>query len=263
MRRRLNRTAGMTVLVGGVGELFQGDLDLGRLAAERLRTEQFRPNVLIEELHYGAVAVSQRLEELRPSAFVMVGAVHRGRPAGTVQRSRVSATHSKPDEVQAAVGDAVTGYVSIDLIIEVAGAFGALPPRTVAIEVEPAWLGPGEGLSPAAQNGLSSALQLVRAEVERQPLFCLVDELDPLLVDDRITPCPALDVIRALLTELRRLDRDGDWGATFALRDRLRCSVVAGSTGEGMDAQDWALWWVLLEELDRLQALDASEPAES
>ncbi|MDP9444914.1 MAG: hypothetical protein M3P83_11440, partial [Actinomycetota bacterium] len=113
-----------------MGELYQGDLDLGRLAAERLAGEPLGPGVLVEDLHYGAVAVTQRLEELRPSALILVGAVRRGRPPGTVQRRRVAAADVDPDRVQAAVGEAVTGYVGVDLVVDVAGAFGALPRRT-------------------------------------------------------------------------------------------------------------------------------------
>jgi len=248
----------MTVLVGGVGELFQGDLDLGRLAADRFRAERLGADVLVEELHYGAVAVTQRLQELRPSAFIMVGAVRRGRPAGTVQRCRITAPRLEPAQVQAAVGDAVTGYVGIDLIVEVAGAFGALPPRTVAIEVEPASCSPGQELSPEAEQGLTTATQLVRAEVMRQPLLELADQLAPLVAEGRIASSPALRAIRALLAEFRQLDHSGHWGATFALRDRLRRAISSGGTGEGMNAQDWALWWALLEELDRLQALEAA-----
>lgn len=248
----------MTVLVGGVGELFQGDLDLGRIAADRLSRESFAPAVLVEELHYGAVAVSQRLEELRPRAFLLVGAVRRGRRAGEVERCVVTAPDLDVGQVQAAVGDAVTGYVGIDLIIEVAGAFGTLPRRTVAIEVEPASLAPGEGLSPAAEQGLSRALHLIRAEIERQPLFDLADELRPLVDGDRIKASPGLTQITALLAELTRVHDRARWGHTFVLRDRLKRALTTTHSGEGMDATDWALWWALVEELDRLQALEAS-----
>ncbi|MBA3798713.1 MAG: hypothetical protein H0X18_06375, partial [Geodermatophilaceae bacterium] len=81
--------APVAVLVGGVSELFQHDLDLGRLAVERLQDEDLGQGVVVEELHYGAVAVAQRLEDLRPAALVLISAVRRGRPPGTVQRRRV------------------------------------------------------------------------------------------------------------------------------------------------------------------------------
>lgn len=153
------------ILVGGVAELWQGDLDLGRRAVETLAAEAFGPDVLVEELSYGAVAVAQRLEDLRPAALVLVGAAERGRPPGTVERRELPRELLPPAEAQLAVGDAVTGYVSIDLVVQVAQALGALPPDVVSIEVEPASIEPSEVLTPAAEAGLAEAIELVRAEV--------------------------------------------------------------------------------------------------
>ena len=153
------------ILVGGVAELYQGDLDLGRRAVERLAGEDLGEGVLVEELSYGAVAVAQRLEELRPDALVLVAAHARGRVAGAVQRRAIGPPDRSPEELQLAVGDAITGYVTIDLLVEVTAALGALPARTVAVEVEPASVRPSEELTPEALAGLDEALELVRAEV--------------------------------------------------------------------------------------------------
>lgn len=251
----------MTVLVGGVYELFQGDLDLGRLAVERLRAEGLPPHVLAEDLHYGAVAVVQRLEELRPDLLVVVTAVRRDRPPGAVERRRVQPSAVDPADFQAAVGDAVTGYVHIDLLVEVASGFEALPVRTVAVEVEPAHVGPGEGLTPEAAAGLEQALELVRAEVRRAPLLQLAAELRPLVDGPRLEESDALLALRALLGELEHLDREGRWGRTFALRDRFRLAIAGSTSSEGMDHRDWGLWWALVEELDRVEAREAV-PAE-
>jgi hydrogenase maturation protease len=245
------------VLVGGVGQLYQGDLDLGRVAAERLASEVLGPAVLVEDLHYGAVAVAQRLQELGPGALVLVGAEDRGRPPGTVQRRRIHRPDLSPDRLQQAVADAVTGYVTIDLLVEVASALGALPPRTVVIEVEPARTEPTELLSPHGQAGLEAALALVRAEVGRVPLLELADQLRALSQQERLEPAPALDALRDLLDELALLDERGQWGAAFALRDRLRRQIADGRTGFGMDHLDWGLWWALIEELDRLQPIES------
>lgn len=247
----------MTVLVGGVSELYQCDLDLGRLAVERLAHEDLGPDVVLEELHYGAVAVVQRLQDLCPQTMVLVSAVRRGRPAGTVERRRIDPPDLSPAQVQAAVGDAVTGYVHLDLLVEIATGFGVLPPRTVAVEVEPESTGSGDGLSPVASAGLDAALVVVRNEVRRVPLLSLADELGPLVADDRMEESTALGAVRGLLRELTHLDRDGRWGHTFALRDRLRLAIAAGETSESMGHRDWALWWALIEELDRLQAVEA------
>ena len=153
------------ILVGGVAELFQGDLDLGRRAVVELSGEDLGPGVMVEELSYGGVAVAQRLEDLRPDVLVLVGAHPRGRTPGSVERRDVPRPELSDRELQIAVGDAVTGYVTIDLVVEVAAALGALPPRVVAVEVEPGHVGPVDGLSPEGRAGLQEALALVRAEV--------------------------------------------------------------------------------------------------
>jgi hydrogenase maturation protease len=154
-----------SVLVGGVAHLYQGDLDLGRHAVERLQHDDLGPGVAVEELSYGAVAVAQRLEELRPDVLVLVGAVARGRRPGTVERREVERRALDPMEVQGAVADAVTGYIGLDLVLDVAEGLGALPERTIVVEVEPARTEPSEQLSPEAETALAEALELVRTEV--------------------------------------------------------------------------------------------------
>ncbi|MGH9182799.1 MAG: hypothetical protein ACRDZ9_03115 [Acidimicrobiales bacterium] len=258
----------MHVLVGGVGQLYQGDLDLGRVAVERLGQEMPEAGagveVAVEELHYGAVAVAQRLEDLRPDALVVVGAAARDRPPGTVERRRVRprapGPGAAPSEAQAAVGDAVTGYVTIDLLVEVGQALGALPARTVAIEVEPATTYPAESLSPVAAAGLDRALELVVAEVRRVPVLDLADTLRSRLRDGGQEPSPALRTMATLLGHLAVLDEEGRWSGAFSARDRLRLQMAGGETGEGMEALDWALWWGLIEELDRLEARESLAP---
>jgi hypothetical protein len=247
----------VTVLVGGIYELFQSDLDLGRHAVERLRAEELGADVLVEDLHYGAVAVVQRLEELRPDVLVLVTAARRDRAPGTVERRLVVARPVDAREFQAAIGDAVTGYVHLDLLLEVATGFDALPPRTVAVEVEPERTDSGEGLSAAAAAGLELALVLVRAELRRAPLLTLAAQLRTLLDGDRLEDSAGLGALRELLAELVHLDRLGRWGRAFALRDRLRLAIARDAGSQGMDHRDWALWWALIEELDRLETVEA------
>ena len=155
----------MTVLVGGVGQLYQGDLDFGRRTVERLAEEPLGPDVLVEDLHYGAVAVVQRLEDLQPRSLILVGAAERGRVPGTVERRVGHGVDRSPEELQASVGDAVTGYVTIDLVVEVAFALGALPAHTVVVEMEPVSRGPAADLSERGGALLEDVLGIVRDEL--------------------------------------------------------------------------------------------------
>ena len=155
------------VVIGGVGHLYQGDLDLGRVAIDRLARDDLGEGVAVEDFSYGAVAVVQRLEELAPEALVLVGATTRGRPPGAVERREVAILPRSPEEIQTAVADAVTGYLDLDLVVEVAHGLEALPRRVVTIEVEPARTDPSEQLSSEAERGLLEAIALVRTEVAR------------------------------------------------------------------------------------------------
>ena len=67
----------------------------------------------------------------------------------------------------------------------------------------------------------------------------------------------ALTTMTDLLAELELLEREGRWGRGFALRDRLRLAIAAGEVSEGMEHRDWGLWWAMIEEMDRLEALEA------
>ena len=154
------------IVVGGVSELYQGDLDIGRLAVEALAPEfADRPDVAVEDFYYGPVAVAQRLAELGPTALVLVGAVERGRPPGSVHLRRWGSHRTGPVESQAAIGDAVVGYVGVDLLIEVGRALGALPPEVAVVEVEPASTASSTELSPEAARALGPVLAAVRAAI--------------------------------------------------------------------------------------------------
>ncbi len=249
----------MRIVVGGVGQLYQSDLDLGRRVVEQLHRHDLGGEVVVEDFHYGAVAVAQRIEELGPEALVLVGAEARGRDPGTVERRRVADRAVDPALAQDAIEGAVTGHVGIDLVVEVARALGALPSRTIVIEVEPARTDPGEDLSPEGAGALARLVERVRVELERTPLFELTDRVRERLEENRIEASLASSVLDDLLDELEQAERTGGWGAAFVRRDELRLRIARGETGEGMDQLDWTLWWALIEELDRLQAVEAAQ----
>lgn len=250
----------MLVLLAGVAELFQGDLDLGRRVAERLAAEDLGPHVAVEELSYGGVAVAQRLQDLAPDRLVLVGAMARGKPAGTVTRRLVDGP--PPDGASGpgaadAVRHAVTGYVDVDLVVDVAAALGALPAHTVVIEIEPARSGPSTELSVQGATALDEVLAMARDEARRAPLFALAPSVRDALADGHLSAGPAVSAMRDLVADLELVDRTGSWGTTFRDRDRVRLLIAQGATGEGMDHLDWALWWAVIEELDRLEAQEA------
>ena len=157
----------MTVLVGGVSQLYQGDFDFGRAVVERLATQEL-DGVQLAHLDYGAVAVAQELQDVRPETLILVGAAERGRPPGMLERREVGPLELASAQVGAAVAAAVTGYVSIDLVLEVASGLGALPRDTLSIELEPALHGPSEQLSREGRAAVEGAVAVIRQELRRR-----------------------------------------------------------------------------------------------
>jgi len=163
----------MRTLIGGVGYSYLRDGSLGPLVVAELAREAWPDGVLVEDLSYGPIAVMQRLQDAVPpfDRLVLVAAVRRGQAPGTVTRYRWD--HRLPDavEIQARVAEAVTGVISLDNLLVVAGFFKALPPDVSVLEVEPLDEGWGEGLSPVVEAAWPRVIDALRdlADVKTAP----------------------------------------------------------------------------------------------
>lgn len=251
----------MRIVIGGVGQLYQGDLDLARHVVERLKDADLGPQVVVEDFDYGAVAVSQRLEDLRPDALLLVGAAPGAREPGAVTRRRIGPEAPPTDQVMASVEGAVTGYVTLDMLLDVARAFGSAPRRMVVFEVQPEETGSSTELSRRVAAALPRVEEWVRREARLTPLFMLADELREALVESHLEPSGSVRRVEAILAGIEHLEGGGGWGEIFALRNHLRLDISQGDLSEGMSHSDWALWWAVVEELDRLQGEDAAGAA--
>ena len=154
----------MRVLIGGIGYLYLRDGSLGPAVVALLSRETWPPGVVVEDLSYGPVAVMQRLEDMKPpfDRLVLVGAVSRGRAAGAISVYRWTGPLPDETEIQARVGEAVTGVISLDNLLAVAGFFDTLPREVLVVEVEPQDEGWGEGFSPVIEAARSEVLAVVR-----------------------------------------------------------------------------------------------------
>ncbi len=151
----------MRVLVGGVGYRNLRDGSLGPHLADVL-AQQADDGIEVEDLSYGPVAVSHALRERPPyDRLVLVSAVSRGRPPGTIASYRWSGALPEPSEIQARVSEAVTGVISLENLLVVCGAFGALPSDVRVVEVEPADETWGEGFSREVEARLPVVVETV------------------------------------------------------------------------------------------------------
>ena len=151
----------MRVLVGGVGYRNLRDYSLGPHVADLL-AGQAENGIEVEDLSYGPVQIAHNLQDRPPyDRLVLVGAVRRGRPPGTVARYHWRRSLPPADEIQARVAEAVTGVISLDNVLVVCGALGGLPEDVRVVEVEPVDEGWGEGLSDHIASTLPHVMEAV------------------------------------------------------------------------------------------------------
>ena len=155
-------------LVAGVGYCHASDLSVGPFLAERLRREAWPNGVDVDDLSYGPVAVAQTLEDATPAygRIVFVAAVDRGLPPGSVRSYRWDGVLPGPDEVQARVGQAITGIVDLDNLLVVVRQFGALPPTVFVVEVQPEHQEFGTTFSDTIQSQLDEIARIAHALTE-------------------------------------------------------------------------------------------------
>jgi hydrogenase maturation protease len=151
----------LRVLVGGVGYRFLRDGALGLYITDTLAARA-GDGIEVEDLGYHPIGFVQNLQERPPyDRIVLVGAVARGRTPGTLEAYRWS--HALPDEreIQERVSEAVTGIISLDNLLIISEAFGALPEDVRVVEAEPADEGWGDGFSPEIQARLAEVEEAV------------------------------------------------------------------------------------------------------
>ncbi|MBA2304368.1 MAG: hypothetical protein H0W08_17285 [Acidobacteria bacterium] len=156
----------MRVLVAIVGYRNLRDFSAPFAILEQLEAESLGPNVVVEDTSYNPIAVIQWLDSEPPEArfdrIVLVAAIERGHPPGTVTTWRWDGVLPLDDEVQQCVAEAVTGIISLENTLVITGYFKALPPEVIVVEIEPLDHAFGSEMSPQVQAAIARACARVR-----------------------------------------------------------------------------------------------------
>lgn len=154
----------MRVLIGGVGYTFLRDLSLGPVVIRRLEEMAWPAGVEVMDLSQSPIAVYQQLSERRYDKVILVGAVRRDRAVGTINCYRPDGPLPAEEEIQARIGEGVSGTVSLDSTVIVCRYLGALPADTLVVEVEPEDESWGEGFTPSVGSCVEKVIAIVRRE---------------------------------------------------------------------------------------------------
>ena len=156
----------MRTLVGIIGYRNLSDFSIGPHLLPALQQTDWEPEVEVEDLSYGPIAVVQNFEDRPPyDRMVFVSAVQRGRVRGDVYRREWREPLPSEEEIQARIGEAVTGVIDLDNLLVILQYFRVLAPEVIVFEVEPFEIESGKALSPVVEAMKPSILRSVRAEV--------------------------------------------------------------------------------------------------
>lgn len=152
-------------LVGGVGYYLMRDLSVGPVLTAKLAEMDWPEHVQVDaDFSYGPVAIVQRFkaEPDLCDKIVLFAAIERGRPPGTITAYRWQGDLPDEDEIQARIGEALTGVVSLDNLLVVGEQFDIWPEEVMVVEVEPADLSWGDGFSPPITAVVDEVVETVR-----------------------------------------------------------------------------------------------------
>lgn len=154
----------MKVLIAGVGYTFLHDLSFGPVIIRRLQEMAWPAGVEVTDLSQSPIAVYQQLSERQYEKVIFVGAVRRDRAPGIIHCSRPDGPLPAEEEIQARIGEGVSGTVSLDSTVIVCRYFGVLPADTLVVEVEPEDESWGDGFTPSVDASMEKVIEIVRRE---------------------------------------------------------------------------------------------------
>ncbi len=160
------------ILVAGVGYHHLSDLSFGPKLVERLRGMDWPDEIRIEDFSYGPIAILHWFEESPGKRFdraIFAGAAERGREPGTLATYGWLVNSLDPEVVQERVSEALTGVISLENLLIISQHFGALPPDTSVLELEPVDKEWGTELSPLGEERMEQAVEWIRREVHAGP----------------------------------------------------------------------------------------------
>ena len=188
----------MRTLIGIVGYYgFVRGYPLGPELMERLRARPRPGEIEIREMNWGPIAIVQDLQAQadKPVRVVLVGALDRGLPAGTVSCRRWVGGSLDTAAVQRRIFEAVTGVISLDNLLVIGAHFGVWPAETFTVELQ--WPESGLGDLVLGEIELDRGTGQVVGERPLSPdneriVECLVAAIDALALDGPLSGMQSL-----------------------------------------------------------------------
>ncbi len=153
------------VLLGTIGYHNLSNHSIGPILCDQMRTLDWSGHISIEEMNWGPIAIIQWFQALETpfDRVILFSAIHRKeRDVGDVTIFKWRGGTPEPKDIQARIGDAVTGVISPENLLIIGEHFGIWPAETFLVDVEPGSEKAGPTLSTEVAERVIEYFDLLR-----------------------------------------------------------------------------------------------------
>ncbi len=128
------------ILLGSIGYHLLANHSIGPLLIEDIRKQSWSPRIDVQEMNWGPIAIVQKFEsgEVNYKRIVFLTAIEREhRKIGDATIFRWGGRLPSEADIQACVGDAVTGVISAENLLIIGEHFKIWPEEVYLYDVEP------------------------------------------------------------------------------------------------------------------------------
>lgn len=153
------------VLIGSVGYHNLSNYSVGPLLLPIIRQMDWPEMVTIEELHWGPIAIVQYFESLAEPferVVILTALNNPSRSIGEITIHKWAGGLPSEEDIQARVGDAVTGVIGVENLLVIGEYFKIWPKEVFIVDVEPGAEKYGPELDVEVQEKTEEILALVR-----------------------------------------------------------------------------------------------------
>lgn len=153
------------VLLGTVGYQLLGNHSIGPNLLPQLQAINWPDGVVVDEMNWGPIAVIQYLESLETpfDRVVFLIAIERAhREIGEISLYQWKGGLPDDKQIQACVGDAATGVISVENLLVIGEHFKVWPKEVYLIDVEPGMEIAGEQFTKNVTAQVPKILELTR-----------------------------------------------------------------------------------------------------
>lgn len=139
------------ILLGTIGYHLLGNHSIGPILLDKIKEQSWAQEVDVQEMNWGPIAIVQQFQtnKHKYDRVVFFTAIERdGREIGEYTIYKWGGRQPSNTDVQACVGDAVTGVISAENLLIIGEHFGIWPKEVYLFDVQPGPEQAGETLTP-------------------------------------------------------------------------------------------------------------------